>query len=103
VATFRYDSKRNEANSGSRVTCPTCSYEITLDGASRLPAEFSVPCPNCGRRTIYKSADAHDPKHDAEATKTPRTIRFSTDEKTKRQALIRGKSWLNEYATWLMQ
>jgi len=54
-----------------------------------------VLCPNCGQRKVYQSAEAHDPKQDAEATKTSRRIQFSTGKKKSMQP----KSWLNEWAS----
>jgi predicted RNA-binding Zn-ribbon protein involved in translation (DUF1610 family) len=45
-----------------------CSREIALVGELRLPEEFSVLCPNCGRRKVYRSAAVHDQTQDAEAT-----------------------------------
>ena len=78
------------------VRCPTCSWEIPLRGALRLPQEYSVPCPNCGRRNIYQSAEAHVPRLDAEGTKTSgRIIQFGTKK------AMQPKSWLNEWASWL--
>ena len=94
---------RNEPKISSFVSCPACSGEIPLEGGSRLPAEFSVPCPSCGRRTIYQSADAHDSKKSEEATNTFGRTRFPAKKKTKKQAPIPPKSWLKECATWLMQ
>jgi uncharacterized Zn finger protein (UPF0148 family) len=94
---------RNEPKIGAFVSCPACSCEIPLEGAPRLPAEFSVPCPSCGRRTVYQSADAHDSKKAAEATNTFGRARFPAKKKTNKQAPTAPKSWLNDAATWLMQ
>jgi hypothetical protein len=89
---------RNESRTETCVSCPTCFCEIPLVG-TRLPAEFSVPCPKCGRRNVYHSADAHDSKGDAEAAKTSARTLFATE----RKKTVPPKSWLNECATWLLQ
>ena len=59
---------RKIVNAGvSCVTCPTCSGEIPVQIALRLPREFSVKCPNCGWRREYQSAGLHDAKPGAES------------------------------------
>jgi hypothetical protein len=80
---------------GTCVSCRTCSCEIPLPAALRLPREFAVLCPNCGRRSVYRPADAHDAKRD-----TPRTfarMQFSTGKKK----AVQPKSWLNKWASAL--
>jgi DNA-directed RNA polymerase subunit RPC12/RpoP len=69
-------SRERRRSDGSYVRCPTCSCEFPLVGTQRLPKEFSAPCPNCGHRNVYQEAEAHDPKQDADATRTPRKIQF---------------------------
>jgi hypothetical protein len=90
---------QKEPKARSCVTCPTCSCEIPLVCELRLPTEFSVPCPGCGRRTVYQSAETHDPDDDAGATQTCHAIEFSTKKKESMQP----KSWLNEWASSLLQ
>jgi predicted RNA-binding Zn-ribbon protein involved in translation (DUF1610 family) len=95
---------RNESKISSFVSCPACAGEIPLEGSPRLPAEFSVPCPSCGRRTIFQSADAHDSKKSEEAANTFGRPRFpAKKKKAKAQAPTARKSWLSECATWLLQ
>jgi hypothetical protein len=50
----------------------------------RLPADFSVACPHCGRRNVYQSAAAH-PRGNAEETKIFESPRFSTKENFRQQ------------------
>ena len=58
------------------VTCPTCTREITVLSAARLPRVFSVLCPNCGWRKEYQLAQLHDAKEAAETAPTIRRIQF---------------------------
>jgi ribosomal protein S27E len=37
----------------STVRCHTCSHLVVLTTTERLPYEFSVRCPQCGRRGFY--------------------------------------------------
>jgi predicted RNA-binding Zn-ribbon protein involved in translation (DUF1610 family) len=97
VANFRYDAKPTP-KMGACVSCPACSREIPL-ADSRLPAEFSVPCPRCGQRKIYRSSDAHEPREGMETAKTSGRTLVSTD----RDRPAEPKSWLGECASWLMQ
>ena len=94
MATFQKDPETD-----NYVSCPRCSCEIPLAGTIRLPREFSVLCPNCGRRDVYQPAEAHDPKQGAAATRTAGSIQFSTGKKEP----IRPKSWLNEWACSVLQ
>jgi hypothetical protein len=88
---------RKDFKTDTCVSCPACSCEIRLPSALPLPGQFSVPCPNCGQRRNYESAQVHDRK-DAEATHTRRRIQFG-----RKKIYIQSKSWLNECASWLLQ
>ena len=37
----------------STIACHKCNYRVALATAERLPDEFTVKCPNCGRRDFY--------------------------------------------------
>jgi hypothetical protein len=54
------------------VRCPACGFEIRLAGGLRLPPEFSVQCPNCDRRRVYRSAEIYEAPPGAGASATPR-------------------------------
>jgi hypothetical protein len=42
------------------VTCKNCLTEISIKvDISRLPEDFSVPCPLCGARKIFGRSDVH--------------------------------------------
>ncbi|MGH8637851.1 MAG: hypothetical protein ACREUZ_12030 [Burkholderiales bacterium] len=58
------------------VRCPACSFEIRLAGGLRLPPEFSVLCPGCGRRKVYRSAETYESLPDARVAATPRRTGF---------------------------
>ena len=58
------------------VTCPTCSREIIVPSAARLPREFSVLCLNCGWRKEYQLAQLHDATEAAETPCIVRRIQF---------------------------
>jgi hypothetical protein len=92
VATFERSPRE-----AACVSCSACFFEIPLVNALRLPGEFSVPCPNCGQRKVYRSAEAHDPKSGTEATKTFGRVHFPARERTTMQP----KSWLNGWVAWL--
>jgi endogenous inhibitor of DNA gyrase (YacG/DUF329 family) len=92
VAVFQRDPKTR-----SCVSCPTCSHEIPLASTLRLPGVFSVPCPNCGQRKVYQSAEAHDPKQEAEVVKASGPIQFAT----RRKRSMRPKSWLHAWVSSL--
>jgi hypothetical protein len=79
------------------VSCPTCSREIPVLGTSRLPREFSVLCPSCGRRKAYQLDEVHDRTQDAETTQAAGLIQFG------KKNWIQPKSGLNEWASWLLQ
>jgi DNA-directed RNA polymerase subunit RPC12/RpoP len=38
----------------STVTCHYCSHRVALSTTERLPEEFTVRCPSCGRRDFYR-------------------------------------------------
>ena len=80
------------------VSCPTCSREILVTSKTRLPEEFSVPCPNCGRRNVYQPLERHGPKPHAEATEISGKISFSAGKKE----TTRRKSWLSELTSLLV-
>lgn len=79
------------------VTCLTCSLEILLACKAHLPGEISVSCPNCGHRSIYQAADAHDQNASAGPIMSRRQIEFST------QNLMPAppKSWLDQWLSSL--
>jgi uncharacterized protein YlaI len=39
------------------VTCHKCSHRVALATIDRLPEEFTVRCPNCGRRDFYRTKE----------------------------------------------
>jgi predicted RNA-binding Zn-ribbon protein involved in translation (DUF1610 family) len=78
-----------ELDAGIYVSCPTCACEIPVAGTRRLPNEFSVPCPNCGERRVYRADDVHDLKQSAAANMKSRNINFSTKKRS-----VQSKSWL---------
>jgi DNA-directed RNA polymerase subunit RPC12/RpoP len=41
----------------STVTCHYCSHRVALSTTDRLPDEFTVRCPNCGRRDFYRTKE----------------------------------------------
>jgi ribosomal protein S27E len=41
----------------STVRCHTCSHLVVLTTTERLPYEFSVRCPQCGRRGFYTTSE----------------------------------------------
>ena len=88
MAIFQRDSRNR-----SCVSCPTCSYEIPVASAPPLRGEFSVPCPNCGQRKMYRPAEVRDPRQDAQAIVVSRTIPFATGRKMP----PRPQSWLNAW------
>jgi hypothetical protein len=90
VATFQRDQKTRTC-----VNCPACSYEIRLVSPLRLPGEFSVPCPNCGLRKVYESAEAHDPRPEPEVTKTSGRIQFATGRKKSKHLRTRLNEWVS--------
>ena len=38
----------------STIACHKCSHRVMLSTTERLPDEFTVRCPNCGRRDFYR-------------------------------------------------
>jgi hypothetical protein len=88
----------------SCVRCPTCSCEIPVLNARRLPPEFSVLCPNCGSRKEYQLAGLHDTKRDAESKL--HKIQFGKrDGKNSANSdiFIPPKTRLNGLVSWLLQ
>ena len=67
---------RKTLQADTAVRCPTCSFEIAIQGRLRLPQEFSVLCPNCGRRRGYHLADLQDPQLDSTATHIFERVQF---------------------------
>jgi hypothetical protein len=100
---------RKIANTGaslSCVSCPTCSGEIPVQAALRMPREFSVLCPNCGRRREYQSAELHDAKQDAEPIREFPRIQFGRKNVKKveeENIFIQPKTRLNQIVSWLLQ
>ena len=97
---------RTYPKSDTYVSCAICSWEVPLAGSSRRAKEFSVACPNCGRRHLYGSADAHDSRV-AGGGKTSRMLEFSTKPKIAEKKLEENepapRSWLKECTSWLLQ
>ena len=108
MVSFRNDRKRNDVKVDACVTCRTCACEIAL-ATPRLPAEFSVSCPDCRRRGVYGSAEVHERREEAAAIRTPGKAGFSKRKRTETEmspemdTSIRAGSWLGDCATWLMQ
>lgn len=44
------------------VTCSHCTNEITFPKPQKVAKDFSLLCPNCGRRKIYPNAAIQAPK-----------------------------------------
>ncbi len=86
---------QKEPKSGTCVSCPRCSYEIPLENILRLPNDFSVLCPSCGHRSVYLSAQTHDPTQYEGAVRTTVGTEFSTRKKP----LAQPKSWLSEWTS----
>ena len=90
----------------SCVSCPTCSCEIPVHSALRLPREFSVKCPNCGWRKEYQSAELHDARRDAEATREFPRIQFGKKNvKTieTKNIFIQPETRLKQLVSWFLQ
>jgi hypothetical protein len=90
----------------SCVTCPTCSCEIPVQSALRLPREFSVKCPNCGLRREYQSAELHDAKPKAESPRELPRIQFGRKDVKKIETeniFIQPETRLNQLVSWLLQ
>jgi hypothetical protein len=100
---------RKMANTDASVSCescPTCSCEIPVQAALRMPREFSVLCPNCGWRREYKSADLHDAKQDTEPTREFPKIQFGRKNVRKIEKdniFIQPETRLNQLVSWLLQ
>jgi uncharacterized protein YlaI len=41
----------------STVVCHYCSHRVALSTTDRLPEEFTLRCPNCGRRDFYRTKE----------------------------------------------
>jgi len=39
------------------IICHKCSCRVPLATTDRMPDEFTVRCPNCGRRDFYQSRE----------------------------------------------
>jgi hypothetical protein len=90
--------------SPSCVRCPTCSCEIPVLNARRLPREFSVLCPNCGRREEHQLAGLHGAKREEESIHELRNSQFGKRNGEKSEnILIQPKTRLNELTSWLLQ
>jgi predicted RNA-binding Zn-ribbon protein involved in translation (DUF1610 family) len=90
---------RKAPKATSSVTCRTCSREIPLLSELRQSMEFSVRCPNCGRRSIYREAEIHDLDDGAGAMQTFSSMEFSARKTEPAQS----RFWLKEWASWLLQ
>jgi hypothetical protein len=51
----------DKQNPDVAVTCSHCTFEITFSKPGRVAQEFSLLCPDCGRRKIYPVAAIHAP------------------------------------------
>ena len=43
--------------STNKIICHKCSHRVALATTERLPEEFTVRCPNCGRRDFYRAKE----------------------------------------------
>ena len=86
----------------SCVSCPKCSFEIPVQGARRLPREFSVLCPNCGWRKEYQLAELHGAKQDWEKNREVKRIQFGKKNGTE-DVFIEPKAPRNGLVSWLLQ
>ena len=90
----------------SCVSCQTCSCEIPVLSARRLPREFSVLCPNCGWRKEHQLAELHDAKQAADSTHEIRRIQFGRKDEKKNEEkdiFIQPKSRPIGLVSWLLQ
>ena len=90
----------------SCVSCPTCTCEIPVHSALRMPREFSVLCPNCEWRNEYQPADLHDARRDAKATREFPRIQFgrkNVKKIEKENIFIQPETRLNQLVSWLLQ
>jgi predicted RNA-binding Zn-ribbon protein involved in translation (DUF1610 family) len=94
---------QDDQETGSCVSCASCLREIPLAAFQHRLDEFSVPCPSCGRRNLYRPADAHEPRESAKAAKTFGTARFATDKTIEQTPSTQPASWLNECRSWLLR
>jgi hypothetical protein len=95
---------RKIVNAGaSCVSCPTCSGEIPVQSALRMPREFSVKCPNCGERREYQSAELHDAKPEAGSPRECPRIQFGRKNEKKKDIFIQPETRLNQLVAWLLQ
>jgi len=104
VAVFRKIIKPDV--SMSCVSCSTCSCEIPVHSALRMPREFSVLCPNCEWRNEYQPADLHDARRDAKATREFPRIQFgrkNVKKIEKENIFIQPETRLNQLVSWLLQ
>ena len=90
----------------SCVSCPTCSCEIPVHSALRMPREFSVQCPNCEWRSEYQPAELHEAKRDPEPSREFPRIQFgkkNVKKIEKEDIFIQPKTPLNQLMSWLLQ
>ena len=90
----------------SCVRCPTCSSEISVHSALRLPREFSVKCPNCGWRSEYQPAELHEAKRDPEPPREFPRIQFGKKNVKmieEENIFIQPETRLNQLVSWLLQ
>lgn len=57
---------KNQQNPIAAMTCSHCTYEITFPKPEKVAKEFSLKCPDCGRRKIYPVAAIHAPEKKVE-------------------------------------
>jgi len=89
---------RKNPNLDTWVNCPSCLREIAVSTTSRLPAEFSVVCPNCGQRKVHRAADVHEREQGSQTAETSdETGQFGQGK------LPQQTSRLSEWASWLLQ
>jgi predicted RNA-binding Zn-ribbon protein involved in translation (DUF1610 family) len=53
---------KDQQNLTVAVTCSHCTNEITFPKPGKVAKEFSLLCPNCGRRKIYPNGAIHAPR-----------------------------------------
>ena len=86
----------------SCVSCPKCSFEIPVQGAGRLPREFSVLCPNCGWRKEHQPAELHGAKQDWEQIRESKRTQFGKKNETK-DIFVEPKAPPKGFVSWLLQ
>jgi predicted RNA-binding Zn-ribbon protein involved in translation (DUF1610 family) len=63
---------KGQQNPTVAVTCSHCTNEITFTKPGKVAREFSLLCPNCGRRKIYPNDAIHAPEKSEASATAPR-------------------------------